>query len=70
MKILLATGGSEWSEAAARFLARFDFTPAVEITVLHVVPGAPFHRAGKPCNPWQSQRESNPFLALRGLFWR
>lgn len=47
MKVLLATDGSEWSEGAARFLARFDFSHADEITVLHVVPGVPFQRAGK-----------------------
>ncbi len=48
MKVLLATDGSESSEGAARFLARFRFTPADEITVLHVVPGVPFRHAGEP----------------------
>lgn len=48
MKIVLATDGSRWSEGAARFLTRFDFSPSDEITVLHVVPGIPFPRAGEP----------------------
>lgn len=39
MKILLATDGSEWSEGAAKFTTRFDFTHADEIIVLHVAPG-------------------------------
>lgn len=42
MKVLLATDGSEHSEGAARFLARFDFSALDRITVLHVVPGFPF----------------------------
>lgn len=42
MKVLLATDGSEHSEGAARFLARFDFSALDRITVLHVVPGVPF----------------------------
>jgi nucleotide-binding universal stress UspA family protein len=48
MKILLATDGSEWSEGAARFLARFDLSPLDSVTVLHVVPGLPFRHAGVP----------------------
>lgn len=48
MKFLLATDGSEHSEGAARFLARFDFSPLDRITVLHVVPGIPFPHGGSP----------------------
>ena len=50
MKILLATDGSEYSDGAARFLARFDFSQADEITVLHVIPGLPFPHSGGPYN--------------------
>jgi nucleotide-binding universal stress UspA family protein len=50
MKILLATEGSEYSDGAARFLARFDFSQADEIMVLHVIPGAPFPHSGVPYN--------------------
>ena len=46
MKILLSTDGSEYSDGAARFLARFDFALADEITVLHVVHGRPFPHGG------------------------
>ncbi len=42
MKILFATDGSECSEAAARFLTRFHFTPRDEIIVLHVVSEIPY----------------------------
>lgn len=42
MKILLATDGSEYSDGAARFLARFDFSQTDDIVVLHVIPGVPF----------------------------
>ncbi len=42
MKILLATDGSEYSDGAARFLARFEFSQADEITVLHVIPDCRF----------------------------
>ncbi len=48
MKFLLATDGSEHSEGAARFLARFDFSPLDRITVLHVVPGVPFPDSREP----------------------
>lgn len=48
MKILLATDGSEWSEGAARFLARFDLTALDRVTVLHVVPGVPFSDSREP----------------------
>jgi len=48
MKILLATDGSEYSEGAARLLARFRFTPDDEITVLHVVPSLPFKDVWEP----------------------
>ena len=50
MKILLATDGSEYSDGAARFLARFDFSQVDEITVLHVIPGLPFPHSGGPYN--------------------
>lgn len=42
MKILLATDGSEYSEAAAKFLTRLNFTSDDEITVLHVISKVPF----------------------------
>ncbi|MEJ2697018.1 MAG: universal stress protein [Candidatus Sulfobium sp.] len=42
MKVLLATDGSEFSEGAARFLTRFDFSAQDEIVVLHVVSEIPF----------------------------
>jgi nucleotide-binding universal stress UspA family protein len=42
MKVLLATDGSAYSEDAARFLSRFDFTPDDEITVLHVLSETPY----------------------------
>ena len=48
MKILLATDGSECSEGAARLLARFRFTPDVEIIVLHAVPDLPFKDVWEP----------------------
>jgi nucleotide-binding universal stress UspA family protein len=48
VKVLLATDGSKWSEGAARFLTRFDFSKADEITVLHVVPDLPFPHSGIP----------------------
>lgn len=48
MKFLLATDGSEHSEGAARFLARFDLSALDQITVLHVVPGIPFPHGGSP----------------------
>lgn len=48
MKILLATDGSQWAEGAARFLSRFDFSSADEITVLHVIARIPFPYGGSP----------------------
>lgn len=42
MRFLLATDGSEYSESAARFLARFDFSPEDEILILHVVSEVPY----------------------------
>ena len=48
MKFLLATDGSEHSEGAARFLARFDLSALDRITVLHVVPGIPFPDSREP----------------------
>ncbi len=42
MKILLATDGSEQSEKAARFLARFELTPADEIIVFNAINWIPF----------------------------
>ena len=50
MKILLATDGSAYSDGAARFLTRFDFSQTDEITVLHVIPGLPFPHSGGPYN--------------------
>ena len=50
MKLLLATDGSEYSDGAARFLARFDFSQTDEIMVLHVIPGVPFPHSGGPYN--------------------
>lgn len=43
MKILLATDGSEYSEGAARFLARLNLAAEDEITFLHVVSWIPFN---------------------------
>lgn len=42
MRLLLATDGSEYSENAARFLTRFDFSPRDEIIVLHVITEIPY----------------------------
>lgn len=50
MRILLATDGSEYSDGAVRFLARFDFSQTDEIVVLHVIPGVPFPHCGGPYN--------------------
>ena len=50
MKLLLATDGSEYSDGAARFLARFDLSQTDEIMVLHVIPGVPFPHSGGPYN--------------------
>lgn len=48
MKILLTTDGSECSEAAARFLARFRLTARDRVMVVHAVP---------PLPPGRSQEE-------------
>ncbi len=45
MKILFATDGSKYSDSAARFLGRFKFSQADEITVLYVIPNVP-HSGG------------------------
>ena len=37
MKILLATDGSEYSEKAAKFLTRFNFSPKDEIHIMHAI---------------------------------
>jgi len=42
MKILLATDGSEYSEGAARFLTRLNFSGKDEIVILHVVSEIPY----------------------------
>ena len=42
MKILLATDGSEYSEGAAKFLTRLNFSSDDEITILHVISWVPF----------------------------
>jgi nucleotide-binding universal stress UspA family protein len=42
MKILLATDGSEYSDNAARFLTRFNWTPADSISVFHAIYAIPF----------------------------
>ncbi|HBH61794.1 MAG TPA: hypothetical protein DDX85_08670 [Nitrospiraceae bacterium] len=41
MKILLATDGSKYSEEAAEFLVRFNFSPDDEINVLHAISWTP-----------------------------
>jgi nucleotide-binding universal stress UspA family protein len=41
MKILLATDGSEYSENAAKFLTRLNFTPDDEILILHAATWLP-----------------------------
>ncbi len=42
MRILLATDGSEYSENAARFLTRINWSPQDEITVFHAIYAVPF----------------------------
>lgn len=42
MKILLATDGSDYSEEAAGFLTRFNFSQKDEIVVLHVISEIPY----------------------------
>lgn len=41
MKILLATDGSKYSEEAAEFLTRFNFTPDDQINILHAISWTP-----------------------------
>ncbi|MEW6602202.1 MAG: universal stress protein, partial [Nitrospirota bacterium] len=41
MKILMATDGSKYSEEAAEFLLRFNFSPDDEIDILHAVSWTP-----------------------------
>jgi len=42
MRILLATDGSEYSESAAKFLTRIQWTPDDSITVFHAIYAVPF----------------------------
>jgi nucleotide-binding universal stress UspA family protein len=42
MNVLLATDGSGYAEAAARFLTRFDFSAGDEIVIFHAVSWVPF----------------------------
>ena len=42
MRILLATDGSDYSEEAAGFLRRFNFSRKDEIVVLHVISEVPY----------------------------
>lgn len=42
MKILLATDGSEYSESAAKFLTRINWSPDDSITVFHAIYAVPF----------------------------
>lgn len=42
MKILLPTDGSEYSEAAAKFLLRLNLSSHDEISILHVISDEPF----------------------------
>jgi nucleotide-binding universal stress UspA family protein len=42
MRVLLATDGSEYSEGAASFLTRFNFSKKDEIVVLHVISEIPY----------------------------
>ena len=42
MNILLATDGSEYSDAATRFVTRFNFTHEDNIIIFHVVSEVPF----------------------------
>jgi nucleotide-binding universal stress UspA family protein len=42
MRVLLATDGSEFSEEAARFLTRFNFSSSDEIIILHVISEIPY----------------------------
>ncbi len=51
MKMLLPTDGSDYSEGAARFLTNLAFTPADEVSVLHVVSLVPFAGDIEPSYP-------------------
>ena len=42
MRLLLATDGSEYSETAAKFLTRFNWSPQDSITVFHAIYALPF----------------------------
>jgi nucleotide-binding universal stress UspA family protein len=42
MRVLLATDGSEYSETAAKFLIRFNWSPQDSITVFHAIYALPF----------------------------
>ena len=47
MKILFATDGSEYSERAAKFLTRMNWSPEDSITVFHAVYAVPFQHDEK-----------------------
>jgi nucleotide-binding universal stress UspA family protein len=47
VKILLATDGSEYSECAARYLTRLNWSPEDSITVFHAIYVVPFHHDEK-----------------------
>ncbi len=47
MKILLATDGSEYSERAAQFLTRMNWSPDDSLTVFHAVYSVPFQHDEK-----------------------
>lgn len=51
MKILLATDGSEYSEAAAKFLTKLKLSPHDEIHIMHVISWVPIMRE------WESLAE-------------
>ncbi len=42
MRLLLATDGSEYSETAAKFLTRFNWSPQDSILVFHAIYALPF----------------------------
>ena len=47
MKVLLATDGSEYSEHAAKFLTRINWSNDDSITVFHAVYAVPFRQNEK-----------------------
>jgi universal stress protein E len=47
MRVLLATDGSEYSETAAKFLTRINWSPQDSITVFHAIYALPFPEDGK-----------------------